>query len=103
MVSALGSLVDDTAQLPQIELKPPARVIGIETIGCIQSGIIHGYTGLLENIVKKIDEEQKTESLVIATGGTAHIFEGISRRIDIFDDLHTLKGIQIIHELKIRK
>ena len=103
VVSALGSLVQDTAQLPAIELKAPERVVGIDTIGCIQSGIIHGYTGLIDNIVKKIDEEQNTESLVIATGGTAHIFEKVSSRIDLYDDLHTLKGLQVIHLLNRKK
>ncbi len=99
VISALGSLVEDTAQLPEIELEKPERVIGIETIGCIQSGLIYGYTGLIENIIKKIDEEQGTESLVIATGGTAHVFEKISERIDIYDDLHTLKGLQVMDEM----
>lgn len=99
VISALGSLVKDTAQLPSIELKAPERVVGIETIGCIQSGLIHGYTGLIDNIVNKIDSEQGTKSLVIATGGTAHVFENICQRIDIYDDLHTLKGLQVINEL----
>ena len=99
VISALGSLVKDTAQLPSIELTAPERVVGVETIGCIQSGIIHGYTGLIENIAAKIDEEQGSKSLVIATGGTAHIYEKICRRIDIYDDLHTLKGLQVMHAL----
>ena len=99
VISALGSLVQDTAQLPAIEIKEPERVVGVDTIGCIQSGLVHGYTGLFENIVKKIDEEQGTESLVVSTGGTAHIFEKISDVIDIYDDLHTLKGLQIIDQL----
>lgn len=99
VVSALGSLVKDTAQLPSIELKAPEHVVGVETIECIQSGLIHGYTGLIENITKKIDEEQGSSSLVIATGGVAHVFEKISSCIDVYDDLHTLKGLQIINEL----
>ena len=99
VISALGSLVGDTAQLPDIELKVPERVVGVETIGCIQSGIVHGYTGLIEHMVRKIDEEQGSESIVIATGGTAHVFEKISSRIDVYDDLHTLKGLQIMYEL----
>ncbi len=99
VISALGSLVADTAQLPSIELKAPKKVVGVETIGCIQSGIIHGYTGLFENIVEKIDNEQGTDSLVIAAGGVAHIFKKISSRIDVYDDLHTIKGLQLLDEL----
>ena len=99
VISALGSLVGDTAQLPDIELKVPERVVGVETIGCIQSGLIHGYTGLIEHIVKKIDEEQGSESFVIATGGTAHVFEKLSEKINVYDDLHTLKGLQVMFEL----
>jgi type III pantothenate kinase len=99
VISALGSLFNDTSMLPEIELKVPEKVIGTETVGCIQSGMIHGYTGLVENIIKKIDEEQGTESMVIAAGGSAMIFEGICGRIDLFDQMHTLKGIQLIHSL----
>ena len=103
VISALGSLVGDTAQLPQIELKEPERVIGIDTVGCIQSGMIYGYTGLIENIIKKIDEEQGSESKVIATGGASGIFRDVSSRIDLFDELHTLKGLQLLHGLSVRK
>jgi type III pantothenate kinase len=99
VISALGSLFSDTSQLPQIELKVPERVIGIETIGCIQSGIVYGWAGLLDNIVNKIDEEQGSQSKVIITGGAAHIFENVASRIDVYDPHHTLKGLQILHEL----
>lgn len=99
VVSALGSLVADTSQLPQIELKAPKQVVGIETVGCIQSGLIYGWAGLLDNIADKIDEELGTKSMVIATGGTAHIFEKEASRIDICDPNHTIKGLQILHEL----
>ena len=98
VVSALGSLVEDTSQLPHIELKVPQKVIGIDTIGCIQSGIIYGWAGLLDNIVNKIDEEQATRSMVIITGGPSRVFENAGCRIDLCDPNHTLKGLQILYE-----
>ena len=99
VVSALGSLVADTSQLPQIELKAPERVIGIETVGCIQSGMIYGWAGLLDNIVKKIDQEQGLSSKVIITGGTGHVFEDVAERVDVYDPHLTLRGLQVIYEL----
>jgi len=99
VISALGSLAADTSQLPQIELKVPDKVIGIDTVGCIQSGIIYGWAGLLDNIVNRIDEEQGTRSMVIATGGAGRVFENVADRIDLYDPHHTIKGLQILHEL----
>lgn len=99
VVSALNSLVADTAQLPSIEICKPEKVIGTNTIASIQSGITHGYAGLIENIIKKIDKEQGYKSYVIATGGSSPAFKKIIKRIDTFDELHTLKGLNIIHKL----
>ena len=103
VVSALGSLVADTSQLPQIELKAPERVIGTETVGCIKSGMVYGWAGLLDNIVRKIDEEQQLKSKVIITGGMAHVFKDVLMTDAVYDPHHTLKGLQIIGELNVRK
>ncbi|MBI9106885.1 MAG: type III pantothenate kinase [Spirochaetales bacterium] len=99
VISALGSLFADTSQLPQIELKVPDKVIGIDTVGCIQSGIIYGWAGLLDNIVRKIDEEQGTRSMVIITGGAGRLFEKVASRADLYDPHHTIRGLQLLHEL----
>ena len=72
--TALEGLVSNTAQLPMIELVAPKSVIAKSTQECMQAGVIFGFAGLVENIVKKIKNELNVDEIsVIATGGMGEI------------------------------
>ncbi|RQP12823.1 MAG: type III pantothenate kinase [Chryseobacterium sp.] len=96
IVTALNSLIKQTAQLPEIELVPPATVLGHDTVSCMQSGMVYGYLGMVEGFVQRINKEVGQECFVIATGGVSHVYKPLTDKIDIADKLHTLKGLYFL-------
>ena len=93
IITALNSLIHDTAQLPEIELIKPKSVLGLDTVSCMQSGMVYGYLGMVEGFVDRINEEVKDACFVIATGGVSHVYKPLTEKIHIADRLHTLKGL----------
>jgi type III pantothenate kinase len=88
-----------TAALPRVELVPPRRAIGANTVAAMQSGIIFGYAGLIEGIVGRIKEELGGEATVVATGGYADIIAKQTRVINKVNPDLTLIGIKTIHAM----
>jgi type III pantothenate kinase len=85
------------SKLPRVEIfKPPASVIGKDTIGSMQSGIIFGYAGLVDGMVQRIRAERKAQSKVIATGGLAPLIQNVSATIESVEPDLTLEGLKII-------
>lgn len=98
--TSLEGLVSKTAQLPMVELDSPGTVIGKNTKHCMQSGIIFGFSGLVDNIIKKIKKELKVEDIkVVATGGLGEIIAKEVRSISCVDRTLTLDGLRRIYEL----
>ena len=79
--SSANALHLHTAKLPDVELVRPKSVIGTDTVSSIQSGIIFGYSGLVDELVTRIQQEIGQSTRVIATGGLASILAPISRTI----------------------
>lgn len=93
------ALFQRTAKLPKIEIVKPERVINRNTVGSIQAGIIYGYVGLVDYIVKRMKSEMNDEvKEVIATGGLATLIASESETITKIDRLLTLEGLRIIYE-----
>ena len=100
MKTSLESLVQNTAQLPMIELEHPKSAIPKNTTACMQAGIVFGFAGLVENIVRKIREELKLDSIkVIATGGMGEILAKEVSCITKVDRMLTLNGLRILYEM----
>lgn len=93
IITSLNSLIHDTAQLPEIELIKPKSVLGLDTITCMQSGMVYGYLGMVEGFIDRINEEVHDDCFVIATGGVSHVYKPLTNKIHIGDRLHTLKGL----------
>jgi type III pantothenate kinase len=94
---ASEALVTRTAVLPRIEFTEPKEVIGRNTISAMQSGIFFGYIGLIENIIKHIEQELAYKMMVVATGGYAQLIS----RIPVIEKIEpnlTLIGLQLIYE-----
>ncbi|KAF6600437.1 MULTISPECIES: type III pantothenate kinase [unclassified Bacillus (in: firmicutes)] len=85
-------------KLPRIEIARPDNIIGKNTVSAMQSGILFGYVGQVEGIVKRMKWQAKQEPKVIATGGLASLIANESDCIDIVDPFLTLKGLEIIYE-----
>ena len=98
--TSLEGLVNNTAQLPMIELDAPESVIGKNTKSSMQAGIIFGFSGLVDNIINKIKMKlNKTELTVVATGGLGEIIAKEVKSITRVDRTLTLDGLRAIYEL----
>lgn len=98
--TSLEALTSNTAQLPTVELESPKSVIGRNTKASMQSGIIFGFAGLVDNIIKRIKKELKLEEIkVVATGGLGEIIAKEVKSLVVVDRTLTLDGLKIIHEL----
>lgn len=95
---AAEALARQTAQLPHIRLIPPPKVIGKNTTHSMQSGLIFGYIGLLEGLIRRIRIELGGKAVVIATGGLSKVFAPLTDEITIIDQELTLEGLRIISE-----
>lgn len=94
-----SALVERANALPAVELRPPATAIGRDTIPAIQSGIVYGYTGLVEGLLARIRQELDGPASVVATGGLGHVIAPLTSAIDAYDPWLTLAGIRQIHRL----
>ncbi|MDR1571481.1 MAG: type III pantothenate kinase [Clostridiales Family XIII bacterium] len=98
------ALFEKTAKLPRVELDEPGRVICRSTIESMQSGLVYGHMGMVDNIVRRMKKElaEYAPSVrpvrVIATGGIATMINNGVDCIDIVDKLLTLEGLSIIYE-----
>jgi len=85
------------AALPHVDITQPEKVIGTNTVACMQSGVFWGYVGLINGINDKIKEERGRPMKVVATGGLAPLFAQGNARFDAFEDNLTMHGLTVIH------
>jgi type III pantothenate kinase len=96
---SIDALYDRAAKLPKVELQAPRSLIGKSTVDAIRSGIVYGFAGQVEAIVRRLRTELGPETTVIATGGLAQVLVPFVREtIDEVDDLLTLIGLRLIWE-----
>lgn len=101
----LEALAARTAKLPRVELALPARAIGRDTVGAIQSGAVFGYLGLAEGLLRRIRREladthamDPSSVRVILTGGLSQApWARQLAGVDAIDPELTLKGLAILH------
>jgi type III pantothenate kinase len=96
---SIDALYERAAKLPKIELGEPRSLIGKSTVDAIRSGIVYGFAGQVEGIVRRLRAELGDDTTVIATGGLAGLLVPFIREtIDDVDDLLTLIGLRLISE-----
>jgi len=95
---SVDALAEHTAQLPRVELSKPKTVIGRSTVTAMQAGIIFGFVGQVEEIVRRIRTELGGHAVTVATGGWAELIVDDCRCFDHLDPLLTLEGLRIIDE-----
>jgi type III pantothenate kinase len=94
---SLQALEMAAAQLPHIAIKKPPAVVGRDTISAMESGVFWGYVGMLEGLVRRIQEERGEAMGTVATGGLAPLFAGATDAIEKVDPDLTLWGLRLIY------
>jgi type III pantothenate kinase len=94
---AAEALFQRAAKLPRIELVKPKQVIGRNTVASMQSGIVYGYIGLVDGIVRRLIKERGGQVRVLATGGMAALMADESETIELIDENLTLEGLRLIY------
>jgi type III pantothenate kinase len=94
---ASEALFRKASRLPRVEIfSAPEKVIGTDTIGSMQSGIIHGNAAMVDGMVERMRKELPHPLKVIATGGLAPLIADLSTTIETVDQSLTLEGLRII-------
>ncbi len=100
MRGSMDSLVSGTAKLPRVEIETPKSVIGKNTTTNLQAGLVFGFAGLVDYIVRRTKKEMKRPDMkVVATGGFSEIIAKEVACIDYVDKLLTLNGLKILYDL----
>lgn len=99
LVVATEALFERTAKLPRVEFVSPKSAIGKNTVSSIQSGIVFGFVGLVDGLVRRICRELGGKVHVVATGGLAELLAEHSTTINDVDQFLTLDGLRLLYEL----
>jgi len=100
---SLQALHQAAAALPHVDIAKPQRVVGTNTVACMQSGVFWGYVGLVREICNRIKAERARPMKVIATGGLAPLFQQTDALFDAIEDTLTTHGLTVIHNFNIGK
>ncbi|WP_219415556.1 type III pantothenate kinase [Pseudonocardia nigra] len=94
---SLDALATRTAALRPVELVRPRSVIGKNTVECLQSGVLYGFAGQVDGLVRRIIAELGAKAgpvTVVGTGGLAPLMAGVSDTITEFVPDLTLLGLR---------
>ena len=95
---AAKALWQDTARLPEIEIRKPDSILAQETISSMQAGLVYGQIGQTKYIIEQMRKESGyTNMKVVATGGLGRLISEETPEIDIYDASLTLKGLEILY------
>ena len=101
--TSLEALTRRTAQLPGISMEKPARVIGKNTVECMQSGVLYGTASMLDGMLDNVEEELGEKATVVATGGMAECIVPLCRRKISLEPDVLLKGLNLIYKKNTRR
>ncbi|MCP9464770.1 MAG: type III pantothenate kinase [Nitrospira sp.] len=91
------ALFTRAAKLSKVELVRPPTVIGTDTASSIQSGLLFGYAGLVDTMVRRMEQEMGRTSFVVATGGLASIIAPETDTIHTIEPFLTLEGLELLY------
>jgi type III pantothenate kinase len=94
---SLSALVERAARITRIDLEEPETAIGRSSRAAIRSGVIFGFAGLIDGVVRRIEEELEGRPMLLATGGLASTIVPFTETIEVVDEMLTLKGLHLIY------
>jgi type III pantothenate kinase len=95
---SMEALFQSASKLPRVPFARPESVIGRNTVASIQSGLFHGYVGMVDGIVDLMSDEIDGDVRVLATGGLGKLIATASKHVREVDNLLTLRGLRIVYE-----
>ena len=96
---SMEALFQRAARLLKVDFVEPPAVIGKSTTTALQSGLVYGFAGQVDGIVRRIRAELGAEAPAIATGGLADLIAPHAETISRVDPWLTLEGLRIVWEL----
>lgn len=110
---SMEALTTRAAQLTTVELVRPRSAIGKNTVECVQAGVLFGFTGQVDGLVRRIVVElvsgdatgykiDPASVTVLATGGLAPLIVGESETITEHVDDLTLLGLRLVYLRNVR-
>lgn len=94
-------LHEKSALLPRIKIRDTRSVVGRSTEEAMLIGAVHGYRGLIRELIKELRIELKARRLpVVATGGCAKLVGGSLPEIKAVEPLLTLEGLRLFYGLR---
>ena len=98
LITQKNALIGGASQLTQFEFKTPTKILGTNTVDCLNSGLLYGHTFMIEKIVNEIKIQNNLDNInVIITGGASALLKDLFTEQFIFDDLLLLKGLVNIY------
>jgi type III pantothenate kinase len=98
---SVDALAARAAQLRKVELIKPPRIIGKNTVECLQSGVVYGFAGQVDGIVRGIISELGAVTAVVATGGLAPIVIDECVTVTHHEPMLTLIGLRMVYERNV--
>ncbi len=93
-----NALWNDTAKLPEIEIKLPDTILANDTVSSMQAGLLYGCIGQTEYMIERVKKETGLHNMkVVATGGLGRIIADATDSIDVYDRKLTMKGLKILY------
>jgi type III pantothenate kinase len=94
----MDALFARAARLRKVDFVEPESVIGTTTVASLQSGLVYGFAGQVEGIVRRIRDELGIDARAVATGGLADLIAPHAATIELVDPFLTLEGLRLVWE-----
>lgn len=95
---SLNALTNGTAQLPALRVEAPQKMLGKNTIDCMQSGAVYGHAAMIDGVIDRAEVEMGMPLNVVTTGGIARVIAPLCRREMIYDNDLLMKGLWLLYQ-----